>query len=231
MQAAANQGLEERRIKLGCAMPGESVSDFGDALRRLADSATYLYRDGTRYWYSTQPTVINLAADRAEELRRDPHKVEREIERRLREDLKTKGEFKRIHLFPDSGQDVQDDMEVGLVVLGVQATHTSGSEASPALDAAGNILESRGTVPRLFRNALLFLAPDEARHQDLDQAARRYLAWRSILDDRESLDLPPHQVRQAEQQAESADGHRQRPHRRDLPMASRTQPKDTPIAR
>ncbi len=206
MQAAANQGLEERRIKLGCAMPGESVSDFGDALRRLADSATYLYRDGTRYWYSTQPTVINLAADRAEELRRDPHKVEREIERRLRDDLKTKGEFKRLHLFPDSGQDVQDDMEVGLVVLGVQATHTSGTEASPALDAAGAILESRGTVPRLFRNALLFMAPDEARHQDLDQAARRFLAWRSILDDRESLDLPPHQVRQAEQQAESADG-------------------------
>ena len=206
MQAAANQGLEERRIKLGCAMPGESVSDFGDALRRLADSATYLYRDGTRYWYSTQPTVINLAADRAEELRRDPHKVEREIERRLLDDLKTKGEFQRIHLFPDSGQDVQDDMEVGLVVLGVHATHTSGTEASPALDAAGAILESRGTVPRLFRNALLFLAPDEARHQDLDQAARRYLAWRSILDDRESLDLPPHQVRQAEQQAESADG-------------------------
>ncbi|MDE0200338.1 MAG: Swt1 family HEPN domain-containing protein [Caldilineaceae bacterium] len=206
MQAAANQGLEERRIKLGCAMPGESVSDFGDALRRLADSATYLYRDGTRYWYSTQPTVINLAADRAEELRRDPHKVEREIERRLRDDLKAKGEFRRVHLFPDSGQDVQDDMEVGLVVLGVQATHTSGAEASPALDAAKGILESRGNTPRLFRNALLFLAPDEARHQDLDQAARRFLAWRSILDDRESLDLPPHQVRQAEQQAESADG-------------------------
>ena len=61
-------------------------------------------------------------------------------------------------------------------------------------------------MPRLFRNALLFLAADEARHQDLDQAVRRYLAWRSILDDRESLDLPPHQVRQAEQQAESAEG-------------------------
>ena len=204
--AAANQGLDERYIKLGCAMPGENVSDFGDALRRLADSATYLYRDGARYWYSTQPTVINLAADRAEELRRDPYKAEREIERRLREELKTKGEFKRIHLFPDSGQDVQDDMDVGLVVLGVRAAHTGGVEASPALDAASGILESRGTVPRLFRNALLFLAADEARHQDLDEAVRRYLAWGSILEDREALDLPPHQVRQAEQQTESVDG-------------------------
>ncbi len=204
--SAANQGLDERRIRLGCAMPGESVSDFGDALRRLADSATYLYRDGTRYWYSTQPTVANLAADRADELRRDPHKVEREIERRLGADLKTQGEFRRVHLFPESGQDVQDDMEAGLVVLGVQATHTSGSEASPAVEAAKAILESRGNAPRLFRNALLFLAADEARRQDLDQAARTYLAWRSILDDRDALDLPPHQVRQAEQQTESADG-------------------------
>ena len=204
--SAANQGLDERRIKLGCAMPGESVSDFGDALRRLADSATYLYRDGTRYWYSTQPTVANLAADRADELRRQPHKVEREIEKRLRENFKQKGEFRRVHLFPESGQDVQDDMEVGLVVLNVQATHTSGVEDSPALHAAKNILESRGNAPRLFRNALLFLAADGARHQDLDQAVRIYLAWRSILDDRDALDLPPHQVRQTQQQSESADG-------------------------
>ena len=204
--SVANQGLDERRIRLGCAMPGESVSDFGDALRRLADSATYLYRDGARYWYSTQPTVANLAADRAEELRRDPHKVEREIEKRLQENFKDKGEFRRIHLFPEFGQDVQDDMDVGLVVLNVQATHTSGSEDSPALVAAQNILESRGTAPRLFRNALIFLAADGARQQDLDQAARTYLAWRSIVEDSDALDLPPHQVRQAQQQTESADG-------------------------
>ena len=204
--SAANQGLDERRIKLGCAMPGESVSDFGDALRRLADSATYLYRDGTRYWYSTQPTVANLAADRADELRRDPHKVEREIEKRMRENFREKSEFRRVHLFPESGQDVQDDMEVGLVVLNVRATHTSGAEDSPALHAAKDIIESRGSAPRLFRNALLFLAADQARHQDLDQAVRIYLAWRSILDDRDALDLPPHQVRQTQQQSESAGG-------------------------
>ena len=187
-------------------MPGESVSDFGDALRRLADSSAYLYRDGTRYWYMTQPTVANLAAERAEDLKREPHKVEREIEKRLREDLKEKGDFKHDHLFPESGHDVQDDMEAGLVVLGVSTTHTSGLADSTALAAAKQILESRGAAPRLFRNALVFLAADEARHQDLDQAVRRYLAWQSILDDRESLDLPPHQVRQAQQQAESANG-------------------------
>ena len=63
--AAANQGIEDRRIKLGCVMPGEPVAVFGDAMRRLGSAATYLYQDGTRYWYSTQPTVANLAESRA----------------------------------------------------------------------------------------------------------------------------------------------------------------------
>ena len=55
--AAANRGIEDRRIKLGCVIPGESPAVFGDAIRRLGGAATYLYQDGVRYWYSTQPTV------------------------------------------------------------------------------------------------------------------------------------------------------------------------------
>ena len=73
--AAANRGIEDRRVKLGCVMPGESPAVFGDALRRLAGAATYLYQDGPRYWYSTQPTVTKLAEDRAEQLKREPDQV------------------------------------------------------------------------------------------------------------------------------------------------------------
>ena len=69
---AAHRGLEDRRIRLGCVMPGESPAVFGDALRRLAAAATYLYQDGPRYWYDTQPTVAKLADDRAELLQTRP---------------------------------------------------------------------------------------------------------------------------------------------------------------
>jgi hypothetical protein len=44
-------------------MPGESAAVFGDALRRLSAAANYLYHDGARYWYSTQPTVTKMAED------------------------------------------------------------------------------------------------------------------------------------------------------------------------
>ena len=87
---AAQRGIEDRSVKLGCVMPGESPAVFGDALRRLAGAATYLYQDGPRYWYSTQPTVTKLAEDRAEQLRRDPDKVVQELGSRLRTDFATR---------------------------------------------------------------------------------------------------------------------------------------------
>ena len=114
----ANRGLEDRRVKLGCVMPGESPAVFGDALRRLAGAATYLYQDGTRYWYSTQPTVTKLAEDRAEQLTREPDKIVQELRNRLGADLRQRGDFSRIHPLPQSGQDVPDDRDARLVVLG-----------------------------------------------------------------------------------------------------------------
>ena len=205
MVAAAHRGIEDRQIKLGCVMPGEPPAVFGDALRRLSSAATYLYQDGPRYWYSTQPTVTKLADDRAEELKRDPDRVVDEIKGRLDTDLRTKGALQRIHLFPATGSDVKDDMTVGLVVLAPEHPYTK-DPSSKAVPAANAILESRGNAPRLFRNTLVFLAADEARLQDLDDATRRYLAWKSVWDQRESLNLDPQQQKQAEAQLKTVDG-------------------------
>lgn len=203
--SAANRGLEDRRVKLGCVMPGEAPAVFGDALRRLAAAATYLYQDGPRYWYSTQPTVTKLAEDRAEQLKRDPDKVAQELEKRLRTDLRHIGDFSRVHPLPSSSADVPDDLDARLVVLGMGQAYSKEAN-NPAEVAARTILESRGSAPRLYRNSLVFLAPDKTRIQDLDEAVRRYLAWESVLQEKDTLDLTPHQVRQAEAQKTAANG-------------------------
>lgn len=201
---AAHQGLEDRQVKLGCVMPGESPAVFGDALRRLAAKATFLYQDGNRVWYSTQPTVTKLADDRAEQLKREPDKITQELDRRLRTDLTKKGDFDRIHPVPSSGADVPDDRDARLVVLSIDHPYAKDGD-SPAEAAAKAILESRGTAPRLFRNSLVFLAVDRVRLQDLDEAVRKHLAWKSILDETDALDLTPFQVKQAETQRSAAD--------------------------
>jgi predicted AAA+ superfamily ATPase len=205
LTGAAHHGIEDRRVKLGSVLPGESPAVFGDALRRLAAAATYLYQDGPHYWYSTQPTVTKLAEDRAEQFKRNPDKVAVEVEGRLRKDLERRGDFGRIHAIPQGSQDVPDDLDTRLVVLGIHAPY-SREGGSAAEVAARSILERKGSSPRLHRNTLVFLAADKTRLQDLDEAARKYLAWESILSERIGLDLTPQQVKQAEIQKNAADG-------------------------
>lgn len=211
MADAANRGIEDRRVKLGCTMPGESPAIFGDALRHLTQAATYLYQDSSRYWYATQPTVAKLAADRAEELKRHRDKVLEEIRDRIREELrdaKKRGEFVRIHAFPGSSAEVLDERAAALVILGPE-TEWSKDANCPALVAAQNIFDMRGTTPRIYKNAIVFLAADRSRLEELEQAVRNFLAWKSILDDAEgdrpSLNLDNFQRTQANAQRKTAD--------------------------
>ena len=132
-----------------------------------------------------------------------PDKVLDELAKRLRSDLMDKGEFTRVHPLPQSAQDIPDDIDARLVVLDIEKSYSRGN-GSDAEAAAKAILESRGRTPRIYRNTLVFLAADKARTQELDEAVRRYLAWESIVADKDLLNLDPHQVRQAETQRESA---------------------------
>src|ERR1035437_7556316 len=141
------RGEEDRRIKLGCVLPSEAPAVFGDALRHLAQAATYLYQDNARYWYATQPTVTKLADDRAEQLRREPDRVGEEIRRRVRDDLRSRGEFPKIQPFPANSGDVPDEMEVRLVVLDVDKPYAKEG-TNLALETAKEFLAQRGNSPR-----------------------------------------------------------------------------------
>ncbi len=203
--AAAHRGIEDRRIKLGCVMPGESPAVFGDALRRLAATATYLYQEPPHYWYSTQPTVTKIAEDRAELLKRNPDKAAQELDDRLRVELDKAHDLIRIHRMPRTSGDVPDDLDARIVVL--SSDHPYTREAGNAAEVeAKKILETRGNAPRLYRNTLVFLAADKARLQDLDEAIRKFLAWKGILEEKKALNLDPHQEGQAQTQKQIADG-------------------------
>ncbi len=105
-----------------------------------------------------------------------------------------------MHVVPEGSGDVPDEMEARLVVLGPDYPHDNTGE-SKAKAAAEEILARRGQQPRIFRNALLFLAPDQRRLGELEQAMRMCMAWRSIMQDRETLNLDAFQRRQADSKA------------------------------
>jgi predicted AAA+ superfamily ATPase len=197
---AASPGIEEKNVLLGCVQPGETPATFGDALRRLTDAATFLYVDAKRYWYSTQASVTRLAQDRAEGY--DEDDVHAEIVRRLREEVRlggsrARGDFAGVHVVPEGSSEVPDEREARLVVLGPEHAHTGRDKNSPALREAQSMLEARGSSPRIYKNTLVFLAADSRRLKDVDDRVRQFLAWSSIEQDADALNLTRLASRQA----------------------------------
>jgi hypothetical protein len=196
-----SRGLDLKSVLLGCVQPGEPIGQFGDALKRLSGEATHLYVDGAQYWYSLQPNVTRVAADRAASNFSD-RDADDEAKARLIEQLRTeagRGVFVAAHVFAEGPGDVPDDDEgVRLVVLAPSATHSANDDKSPAVALATQILAQRDGGPRLNRNLVVFTAAAANRLSELRVATRSYLAWGSVARDEEALQLTPHQRKQAQ---------------------------------
>lgn len=204
LQGATHRGLEERIIKLACAQPDESPAIYGDALRRLSEQATFLYMDNKRYWFDTQPTVRRMAEDRA--FRIDASEVEDEIIKRLQRAASgERGLFERVHIGPRSPSDIADEAACRLVILPPSFPHVARADESPALSKSAELLDTKGTGGRLYRNTLVFLAADKTRLRDLEQSTRMYLAWKSIWDDKDKIELGAYQAKQTEAQLSSSE--------------------------
>ncbi len=192
----AIKGVEEMRLRLGTIQPGGEGGTFGDALRRMSDQLTYLFNEGSRYWYDTRPTVNRLASERAQSFRQDD--VLHEIEKRL-QSISGRNEFRGVHIAPHSSADVSDDPYVRLVVLSPQHPHKKNGTHSEAQKMAQDILENRGGgALRVRRNMLVFLAAEKNDVPSIEAAARDFMAWRELDAERESLNLDPQQMRQVQ---------------------------------
>ncbi|MBN1248228.1 MAG: hypothetical protein JXC32_11260, partial [Anaerolineae bacterium] len=130
--------------------------------------------------------------------------VTAEIENRLRSVPKNR-EFAAFHVAPPETSDVVDEDRARVVVLRPEFTHKRMTGDSEAVAAARKFLANRGTAQRLYKNMLVFIAIDENDAAALDAAAREFLAWQSIHDERDELNLDAQQRRQVAASLEKAD--------------------------
>jgi copper chaperone CopZ len=120
--------------------------------------------------------------------------VEYEIETRLRF-LRKEQPFAGIHICPSSSLDVPDDQTARLVVLRPTDEYKTFNQKNTAMTAVTDIFNNRGNAPRIYRNMLAFIAPDQDLMTSLKQAVRLFLAWKSIKEDSEDLNLDAAQNR------------------------------------
>ena len=185
-----NRGLDDKQINLGVVQPGEKPAVFGDALRRLGNRARFMHGDLGRYWYSVSASLNRVAADRAEQV--EEALVLVEVDKLLTayvNGLGDRGHFDAVQAAPRSSAEVPDEPGgVRAIVLGIAHPH-NGRDESEAMTAAWEMLMQRGSTPRVYRNVLVFLAPETRQLDNLKEAMRSALAWEGIVRDTERLNL------------------------------------------
>ncbi|MCK9893897.1 Swt1 family HEPN domain-containing protein [Frankia sp. AgB32] len=200
---SVHKGIGTQRVFLGTAIPGDVPGNFHSALTQLGDRATYFYSGSGKYWYDLQPNITRTAKDQAERLHKED--VWKEIVTRLLGQGRVKGDFAGVHVCPQTDADLPDTAEARLVILHPKYAHKRGSTDSDARNFAQQATEHRGSANRSNRNMLVYLAPDEARLEELDTATRDYLGWKHVLDNEADLDLTQNQKKQATQRQTQAD--------------------------
>ncbi len=197
------RGVDEPNIRLATVQPGEPLTGFGDALKRMGNQLTYMYGDGSRYWFDTRPTVNKIARDRAQSL--PIGDIEHEISNRLKKVRNSTDMFSGVHVDPMGTGDIVDEPRARVVVLGSAYTHKRNVDDSEAMKTIRAIWEMRGNSPRIYRNMLLFIAADQTEYEALDKAVRDYLAWKSIEQEEEHLNLDAQMRKQVRSSLTRAD--------------------------
>lgn len=192
----AHTGIDTQRVFLGTAVPGDVVGNFHSALTQLGDRTTYYYSSAGKHWYDTQANITRRAKDAADSLH--PEDVWAEVVSRLRAEERGRSDFAGVHVGPADSGDIPDTDQARLVILHPRFAHRRKKDDSPAYEFALQATERRGAANRTNRNMVVFLAPDEDRLAELDQATRSYLAWKEIVDKSNELNLTPQQLSQAQ---------------------------------
>ena len=191
ISGSQNTGIDIKRINLGIVQPGEKPVKFSDALNRLANTATHIHSDTGRFWYATSPSLNKMATDIAQSL--DEQLVLDTIDKNLTKyinGIEDRAGFDSVHCAPGSSADIPDEAGgVRVVVMGVRNAHTSGNVSSEAMIETKKIISHRGATPRIYKNILVFLAPDKRSLDNLKDAIRLSLAWSQIVNDRDKLNL------------------------------------------
>ena len=177
----AVRGITARQVNLGVVMPGHGAAVYSEAVQTMDGELYHFYRgNDSRYYFDSEENLNKVANDRAAELGNQA--VDAEIIRRLSE-FNQRNSNHAIISCPQYPADVRDEDFVRLIILRPDQPKPSRSaESDHASEISKTMLSTCGNEVRRTRpNTLLFLAASSDGVREMRAAARRFLAWDSII--------------------------------------------------
>jgi hypothetical protein len=153
----------------------------GEAAEQLKGRLFYVHRPADLYYFTNQINLARVLLTRMENVdKKDIEQKERELlTKRISRDQKIK-----VFVWPQDSSDVAESPELKLIILREAEKNTMET-----------IFEYKGSMPRIHKNTLFFLAPSVNERPTFDDTVCRYLALQSLMTDK-TMSLTPEQQKE-----------------------------------
>ncbi|MFA4925091.1 MAG: DUF499 domain-containing protein [Candidatus Aminicenantales bacterium] len=159
------KGVGLRELKLSSCLPDLQSSIIDSVINGLKEKLFYLSDEAL--YFTNQPNLNRILLTREENITKESIIEE---ERLLLEKFIAKRGELAIYIWPDNHRDIPDTPDLKLIIL---------KDGDPEWE----FIEKHGESPRIYRNMLIFLAPDSGKRPVFYDHLRRLLAMRSIQND------------------------------------------------
>lgn len=212
--AQSARGILKERILLGCARPGDDLAVYEDVFKRLRDRLHYLFSNEDRYWFDTHPNLRREMEARKGQI--DRGQIAETLKKVMEAQMGRNSFFSALHVFTRI-DDIPDEIGNGvrLVLLPPETTSSySKANSQNAIQYINMVLGGgipgqqpfKDTKQRIYKNRVLFLAPDAGVIARVIDQCRTYLAWCEICSDVDNgrLNLDTIQTKDVQKQKSSA---------------------------
>jgi len=154
-----------RELKLSSCLPDLQSSIIDSVINGLKEKLFYLSDEGL--YFTNQPNLNRILLTREENITKESIIEEERLH--LEKFITKRGELS-VYIWPDNHRDIPDTPDLKLIIL---------KDGDPEWE----FIEKHGESPRIYRNMLIFLAPDSGQRPVFYDYLRRLLAMRSIQND------------------------------------------------
>ena len=174
-------GASIEEIKLSCAEVGEPSSIINETLDKLNKKLFYIHKRDNRYFFTKEINLNLIFLTKKETIGLDEVK---EKEQKLLDNVLGKSLFEVVK-WPIDPMDIPDTKKLKLVVV-------------PENKSLNELFDTYSNRSRVYRNTIIFLAPQEMERPGFYDFVKSKLAWEKISNDK-TLELSPEMRKEVNQ--------------------------------